>query len=231
MLTFILVLSVAYAKKNIMSLSYFCSRSVIRFVRPDKLYLSEINNLFVSWPTTTQYTIAFQGSDYHHDQWSHLISVISFAHAGFSNSWMQICSLSHSIWEILHHTEFFTQASPLLPVTNISYDHDHDHHDNEHDHHDNWNKLFLCLRPIKLLSQLDRPFAQLTHHPIIIIITMHHNHHTPPSSSRLLSSKLDANFNLKPLQFYSQLANLGGGSDKLLQLSSDLILLAPLAVL
>ena len=139
---------------------------------------------------------------------------------------IQICSLSHSIWEILHHTEFFTQASPLVPVTNISYDHDHDHHDNDPDHHDNWNKLFLCLRPIKLLSQLDRPFAQLTRHPIIIIILMHHNHHTPPSSSWLLSSKLDANFNLKPLQFYSQLANLAGGSDKLLQLSSDLILFA-----
>ena len=30
---------------------------------------------------------------------------------------------------------------------------------------------FLCLRPIKLLSQLDRPFAPLTRPPIIIITT------------------------------------------------------------
>ena len=33
----------------------------------------------------------------------------------------KICSFLHSIWKILHRTESFTKAPPVVPVTNMRY--------------------------------------------------------------------------------------------------------------
>ena len=122
-----------------------------------------------------------------------------------SHSWFWLSSLSYLSIVISLTQAGFSNFKKTQKENNYAvfclHDHDHDHdHDNDPDHHDNWNKLFLCLRPIKLLSQLDRPFAQLTCHPIIIIILI-----MIMIIIMITTIKLDANFNLKPLQFYSQL--------------------------
>ena len=120
---FVLALSVAQAEKNILSLSYFCSRSVIRFARPDKLYLCEINNLFVSSPITS-----------------------NIANNKVSETCVCVCDQSMIIMNISSISIIMICIMIIMIMMMIIGA-------------NCFGAVCRLLHPIKLLGQLDRPFA------------------------------------------------------------------------